>query len=193
LRLGTSFTSMAWTLARYNVLSTDAARALAALPPQQIKQQLLGESPLTNPKSDVWLLDEYDQDTIIEPHAHDTFLVTLRDNSTSGYVWDLDGLSSEGFNAKPVFNDAATVPVTRHFRPDSPVGSHVNASMIISRADGAAIDDGTLAMSLVQHRPWEEPSADNEHCRFRAEYEQLFFGVDKAERQRRMDDARAVA
>lgn len=73
LRLGTSYSSTVWSLARNGVLSwTDAARlAKNKKAPKEYKQVLLGasESGMENWKSDVWLLDEYDRDLILEPHC----------------------------------------------------------------------------------------------------------------------------
>lgn len=100
LRLGISYSAAAWSMVRQGLMSNDAARSLLVVTPSAIKQSLLGERPL-DPRKDVWLLDERDRGSVIEPRHDDQIVLRLGSQSSSGYLWSVDELVSEGFVVRP--------------------------------------------------------------------------------------------
>ena len=97
LRLGTSYTATCHALERHKVVTPQQRNRLLSVEPQQIKKQLLpGYAPAIR-HSDVWLLTEQDEGTLIEGGRNDLFVVRLRENSSAGYLWDFEQLKAAGF------------------------------------------------------------------------------------------------
>jgi Zn-dependent peptidase ImmA (M78 family) len=194
LRLGTSYTSTVWTLVRLGLLASEYAQQMADLQPKKIKQSLAGQHAAPDGTADVWFLDETDRDAILEPHKNDAFVFELKSNAGAGYLWSMDEIQSEGFIVEPVLNDVRHQPVMQHFGKDPLVGADASLRFIISRPQSKQINyDGRTPFRMVEHRPWMPPASDDYRCQFAAEYESLEVGVDKAERLRRLNEAKADA
>jgi Zn-dependent peptidase ImmA (M78 family)/predicted secreted protein len=97
LRLGTSYRATCYALERHKVIGRDQRERLIDMEPKQIKQHLLGGYEPPDWRSDVWLLTERDQGTLIEGGRNDVFVVRLRENSGAGYLWNFDQLREAGF------------------------------------------------------------------------------------------------
>jgi Zn-dependent peptidase ImmA (M78 family) len=97
LRLGTSYRATCYALERHKVISRDLCARLIDVEPKQIKQQIVGGYEPPDWRSDVWLLTERDEGTLIEGGRNDVFVVRLRENSGAGYLWNFDQLREAGF------------------------------------------------------------------------------------------------
>jgi hypothetical protein len=97
LRLGTRYQATCYALERHKVIGRDQRERLIDVEPKQIKQHLLGGYEPPDWWLDVWLLTERDEGALIEGGRNDVFVVRLRENSGSGYLWDFDQLREAGF------------------------------------------------------------------------------------------------
>lgn len=193
LRLGTSFTSTVWTLARMKWLSYDAAQRMVKIQPKKLKLDLAEQGAASKRNTDVWLLDESDRDVILEPHKNDLFVFQLKSNLGAGYMWSLDEIQSEGFSVEPVRNDITADPAKRHFGSDPAVGGDGSLRFIVSRPENKHVAfDARTSFAMVEHRPWLPPAQDDNRYQFAAEYERLDSGVNRAEQQLRLEEAKAL-
>jgi Zn-dependent peptidase ImmA (M78 family) len=184
LRLGTSYSSTVWSLARNNVLSWADASRLAnnKKAPKEYKRALLGTNAavIDNWKADVWLLDEYDRDLILEPHTGDKFVIDLPSHAAAGYLWSADVASSEGFVVEPVNYDTGSIGIqnsTQHR-----FGEVLPQRCIISATEAEISDVAPAAIALVQSQPWIGPAERDDRYKTTTQYEQLRVGVSKAEK-----------
>jgi Zn-dependent peptidase ImmA (M78 family) len=106
LRLGISFTAMAWALARLKLVTPAQASTLCVAKPKALKNDMLPPGIALGKNADVWVLDSRDKDWIIEPRSTDRFLLNLPSHATAGYLWSADELAGEGFTVSPVLVDA---------------------------------------------------------------------------------------
>jgi hypothetical protein len=97
LRLAVSYAAMCWGLAAQNFVTTQAARALEMVRPKEIKRSVLGDLSLKDPWADVWLLGEGDSGVDLSLGPNDLVVLTLRERSGAGYLWDRDVLDRAGF------------------------------------------------------------------------------------------------
>ena len=84
-----------WSATRLS--TADQSGRLIEVEPKEIKQQLLTGYEPPDWRSDVWLLTERDEGTLIEGGRNDLFVVRLRENSGAGYLWNFDQLRDAGF------------------------------------------------------------------------------------------------
>ncbi|HEC1609932.1 ImmA/IrrE family metallo-endopeptidase [Pseudomonas aeruginosa] len=149
LRLGTSYKAMAWSLVRHQVFSTVDAEKLLRIQPAAIKKALLG-MPLTDADKDVWLLDESDKESILEPRPDDQIVVRLKSNASAGYLWQTDGLNDaeeEGFNLQPI-----TVPSRNE--PDDPLVFGGPSTMDYVLTGGRTLRTSPTELQLAERMPW---------------------------------------
>ncbi|ESX21053.1 protease inhibitor I42 family protein [Mesorhizobium sp. M0761] len=97
LRLGTSYSATCYVLERHKVIRRDERERLLSHQPKDIKRSLLTGYEPPDWRSDVWLLTNHDEGSLIEGGRNDLFVVRLRENSGAGYLWDFDALKSAGF------------------------------------------------------------------------------------------------
>jgi len=97
LRLGTSYSATVHVLERHKAISREQRERLLSFEPKQIKRHLLEGYEPPDWRSDVWLLTDRDEGVLIEGGRNDLFVVRLRENSSAGYLWDFDALTSAGF------------------------------------------------------------------------------------------------
>lgn len=97
LRLGTSYSATCYVLERHKAISRQQRERLLSVEPKEIKRLLLGGYEPPDWRSDVWLLTNRDEGVLIEGGRNDLFVLRLRENSSAGYLWDFDALSSAGF------------------------------------------------------------------------------------------------
>lgn len=184
LRLGTSYTSTVWSLARNSVLSWPDAAVLASnkKAPKEHKQALLGAnaSEIDNWKSDVWFLDEYDRDLILEPHAGDKFVIDLPSHAAAGYIWSADTTSSEGFVIEPLSYYASGF--ANRNQANACFGEILPQRCIISAACTEPVDMAPAAIALVQSQPWMGAAEQDDRYLAATQYEFLRIGVTAAEK-----------
>ncbi len=97
LRLGTSYRATCYALERHKVINHGQCERLIDVEPKEIKQHFLADYEPPDWRSDVWLLTERDEGTLIEGGRNDLFVVKLRENSGAGYLWNFDQLRQAGF------------------------------------------------------------------------------------------------
>ncbi|MBC3932624.1 ImmA/IrrE family metallo-endopeptidase [Undibacterium curvum] len=195
LRLGTSYTSTIWTLQRMHVISPARANELAHVTPKTIKEHLTG-GEVPDDKGDVWLVDQHDRNSILEPHKSDYFVFDLPSKAGAGYVWSLDDVVAKGYAVEPLQNDVRETPVEQHFGQNPEFGPVNTRRFVAIPAAGDDVKPGTSeAFSMYQRRPWENrplAGTDNQ-CTFNTEFEFITNGLDPKERMRRVEEVKATA
>jgi Zn-dependent peptidase ImmA (M78 family) len=186
LRLGTSYKSALWTLVRARVISSAEATQLSGRGPKELKEALLQSHSLENWTADVWKLDQYDRDLIIEPHPDDQFVVDLPNHAGAGFSWSVDGAKSEGFHVEPILHSINSTPLP-NFRlgPDELVGSANELRVIVSIIDTQRIHtQPSSPLALVESQPWLGIVDGANRFETATEYELLRKGVSPAEKLR---------
>ena len=97
LRIGTSYSATCHVLQRLRAISRSQRQHLLSVEPRAIKRALLDEFQPTDWRSDVWLLTDHDEGSLIEGGRRDLFVVRLQENSGAGYLWNFDDLKAAGF------------------------------------------------------------------------------------------------
>jgi len=119
---------------------------LAAVPPKQIKQGLLGEIRPDNYYGDVWLLTDRDAGLQVEGGPADLFVMRLPEHSGSGYLWRIESLDPDGF---AVVGDAR-----ENLEPEEVVGGPVTRRIITQSRQRQAGE-----VRLAERRPWSPTDA----------------------------------
>ena len=192
LRLGTSFSSTAWTLERYGLIPDGTAAAITSTcSPKAFKQQLLGNKTLDDWHPDVWLLDDADRRLVLEPHAADSFVVDLPSHITAGYSWSLDEATSEGFRLEPLLLDATVTVPTLTIDRDMPVGQQNSIRCLLYRppSDIEPIFRDRSSVSFVETQSWLGTRDTDDRYSFQTEYEMLAAGVSPLEKERLIAEA----
>jgi Zn-dependent peptidase ImmA (M78 family) len=193
LRLGTSYSSAVWSLMRANILTFSVAKTLADRGPKEHKQALLGTYPINNWSADVWHLDEYDHDLIIEPHPDDHFVIDLPSHATAGYLWSADTVAGEGFNVEPILANSTIIPAVSKGTTEPYFGQTVALRCVISSTPDAIVANGMrMPLALVESQPWVGPTERDERFETSTEYELLRRGVSLGEKALLMDSAKGA-
>jgi Zn-dependent peptidase ImmA (M78 family)/predicted secreted protein len=140
LRLGTSYRATCHALERHKVISRAQCERLIDVEPKEVKQHLLDGYEPPDWRSDVWLLTERDEGTLIEGGRNDLFVVKLRENSGAGYLWNFDQLKNAGF---------ALVDDDRELDSPDAIGG------VLTRKVTARSEDRVQGEVILQEtRPW---------------------------------------
>jgi Zn-dependent peptidase ImmA (M78 family)/predicted secreted protein len=145
LRLGTSYSATCYSLERHKVINRSQREQLINIEPKKIKQHLLEGYEPPDWRSDVWVLTERDEGTLIEGGRNDLFVVRLRENSGAGYLWNFDQLRDAGF---ALVND------------DREKGSGQAIGGVLTRKVTARSEDRVQGQVILREaRPWmaEDP------------------------------------
>ena len=180
LRLGISFTAMAWALARLKLIKPAQAGALCAAKPKALKNDVLPPGVSLEKNADVWVLDSRDKDWIIEPRSTDRFLLNLPSHATAGYLWSADELAGEGFTLAPVLVDA------REQRRQGPpmVGGGGEDRYLLS---GPAVEKpgrGGAEFHMRETRPWVADDASAAALALKMQFEAVEEGLSDSTRVR---------
>lgn len=143
LRLGTSYESTCWTLARNNFLTSRDAEEVLKTKPRALKANLLGTHRPANYKGDVWLLTERDADTAIGGSSNDLFVLRLQEHTGGGYLWNIEQLRESGF---AVLKDETEVIGDE----DEAIGGPV-----IRCVTAGSLEGHRGRMSIDERRPWD--------------------------------------
>lgn len=180
LRLGMSFTATAWALAKLKILEQAEAAALAVTKPKAIKEAVLPSGHALPRNSDVWILDSYDKDWVIEPRSTDRFVVNLPSHATAGYLWSVEELANEGFTLSPVLVDA-----TNKKRSDPPlVGGSATDQYMLARPDCEPEADDPVRVHLREARPWDAHESAASEIELRLLFETTKTGLSGGTRSR---------
>lgn len=172
LRLGISYTALAWSLRRHGILDTRTVRRLLKTQPADIKRSLMGNK-LQDATKDVWLLDEHDRNSILEPRVDDYMLVRLKSHASAGYLWltdSIDQVAEEDFKLAPIASSASDHDSLKF-------GSDATMDYLISGGRRAA--ESITPLYLCERKPWlphQEP-----HATFstKAHFESLEVGLTR--------------
>lgn len=179
LRLGISYAATVWSLVRQKLLSSSQVKNLLKVQPIEIKRALLGEHKFDSRK-DVWLLDESDRASVLEPRADDLVLVRLKSNAASGYLWSLDELASEGFQIRPIPRSPEQIP-----DPEKLVFGGVATAEFLLTLDEAVKSRSCdpLMLTMEEQRPWLKGADANARFETRTKFEQIGPGLTRAAKQ----------
>jgi len=173
LRLGVSYRAAAWTLHRNRLINRIAAERLLKTSPAEIKRELLGHD-MIDARREVWLLDDSDRASVLEPRPEDVLIVHLSSCAGSGYVWGLDELSSQGFEVRPL----AQASRDRAELSKLVFGRRRSADVLLIPSEAAAVSNKPVPISLVERRPWERTlGGDESTFSANARFEHLGLGL----------------
>lgn len=142
LRIGASYNATCRTLEQYKIIQRGTLAKHLSITPKKLKQELLKEWEMPDWHSDVWVLTDHDQGTLIQGGPQDVFLIHLRENSGAGYLWNVEDLEKSGF---------ALVSDYRHIPDEAEnVGGAVERILVASSQD-----EGAGKLELEQTRPWD--------------------------------------
>jgi Zn-dependent peptidase ImmA (M78 family) len=95
LRLGVSFTAMCWALSSMKLITNERAAELSNPGVvKRLKRSLVPEKMIQDPWADVWELTETDFTSRIEAGPFDIFVVRVKEQSSSGFLWEIQSESS---------------------------------------------------------------------------------------------------
>ena len=170
LRLGASYDATCRALERYKIIAPSIKERLLKIRPQSIKEELLRGHEEKAGWSDVWLLSEHDQGSVIEGGKTDLFILKLREHSGAGYLWNFEQLNEANF----VILKDERLPLS-----ENDYGGDVTRWIA---ARSTASHSGQLA--ITERRPWIETGEPLSSLRF--EYDLCgpeTEGLSKAERR----------
>ena len=93
LELGVSYRAAVTQLTGQHKLTQAARRELLAEPPLAVKTSLAGERP-TDPRADVWMLDESQEGRQLAPRLRDEIHLMLAETPSTGDVWQMANVAS---------------------------------------------------------------------------------------------------
>lgn len=194
LRLGMSFEAMTWSLFRLKLISQTSASLTLAQKPKALKLDALNiHDAAVKVAGDVWVLDKFDKDRIIEPASTDRFVVDLPNHAAAGHLWTVDEVRCEGFVLEPFVQDARTVP-KRGAHPVVVGGlSSVTMRYELARVAGEASAGKTqrqAEVSVHETAPWSNGTRSHDTLSFSAEFDDLNGGLSRPERERRLESVR---
>lgn len=182
LRMGVSYEATAWSLNRHNVMSYDQVQQMLRTTPAMIKKALLGDR-LVDTRKEVWLLDNDDRTSILEPRLDDQIVVRLPSRASSGYLWGADSadeLTSQGFQLEPL-----TVP-SKSSGEGSPVfGGPGMMDYLLT--GGRASDTMPVNVQLSERAPWDASSPVVDTFKSSAQFEPLDFGLTPHSRKQLLE------
>lgn len=173
LRLGISYTAAAWSLVRHNVLTYDVVQGLLKVSPASIKESLL-QGQLPDATKDVWLFDETDQSSVLEPRPEDHLVVRLQSHASAGYLWraeSVEQVAEQGFTLAPL-------PSARSLNPQSVVfGADSTLDYVLSAQQVDA--EGPQTVTLCESRPWMGRQAGDASFHSKAHFEPIAEGLTR--------------
>ena len=144
LRFGVGFIAAIYGLEREKIINAKSRSELLNVDLCALKRSLLDDHDIpTMRKSEVWLLTEKDEGTVIEADREDLFLIKLKESTGAGYLWNFDELDETGF---VILKDRRD-PVSKGM-----VGSHTIRNVLL-RANNPEMKMNTL--ELMHSRPWD--------------------------------------
>jgi len=98
LRHGASYKATLFAYERENLITAAQRRELAKIQPKSLKVDLVAEAYNGSWRNrDVWRLTETDRNTVINANPGDLFVLKLRENPSTGFIWSYDELAESGF------------------------------------------------------------------------------------------------
>lgn len=153
LRVGASYDATCRSLKHHGIIDGRGLEKLLEVQPKKIKQGILDGYKLETWHPDVWVLSESDGGTRIQGGPKDIFVLRLRENSGSGYLWNLEDLEAAGF---AIVTDTRRIP-----NEDQQIGGVVDRVLTARLNEQDRGHSGRI--SLNQIRPWaksDEPAGN---------------------------------
>lgn len=175
LRLGISYSATAWSLFRHSLVRYEDVQKLRKTQPASIKKELL-RGRLPDATKEVWLLDESDQSSVLEPRADDHLLVRLKSHASAGYLWLADSreeVAAEGFSLAPITVSASDL---------STLSFGADATMDYVLSNGDKESDTPQPVQLSEIRPWEGKKEGDASYRSNAHFEEIQEGLTREAR-----------
>ena len=95
---------------------------------------------------DVWVLTNRDRGTVIQGGPNDVFLISLKEDSGAGYLWNVEQLQESGF---VIVSDERRSP-----DPSVEIGGSVERVLVAT-----AQSETERQVDFSQARPWDPDSA----------------------------------
>ncbi|WP_329004949.1 ImmA/IrrE family metallo-endopeptidase [Pseudomonas aeruginosa] len=183
LRLGVSYEAVAWSLVRYKVFTPFDIQRLLLTKPVDIKKSILGKDPADSRK-EVWLLDDFDKDAILEPRADDQIVVRLKSNASAGYLWRAEktvDVEGEGFQLQPITVPSHSLGETLRFGgPDT---------MDYALVGNVTPSTSPVPLELSERMPWLEEGEVLGKFRSATQFEDLETGLTAYSKKQYLEDA----
>lgn len=172
LRLGVSYAATAWSLMRHNLFGYDNVQQLLKTSPGSIKRALM-QGSLPDATKEVWLLDEADQSSILEPRPADHIVVRLKSHASAGYLWltdSLDQAAAEGFVLAPL-------PAVAVDRKSLSFGADATMDYVVSGSEVGF--DAPYPLVFTEQRPWIGKQEGDSSFSSRAHFEPIAEGLSR--------------
>ncbi|MGV6953167.1 ImmA/IrrE family metallo-endopeptidase [Pseudomonas chlororaphis] len=183
LRLGVSYAAAAWSLLRHEYVDYDAVQRLLKTTPASIKQSLF-KSPLPDATKEVWVFDERDQSSVLEPRPDDHLIIRLKSHASAGYLWLADSpdqVKAEGFTLQPA-PSAPVDPRTLTF------GAETSMDYFLAGAPDSFTDPQVVALAEI--RPWEGKQPGDASYVSKAHFEPIAEGLTRESKKALIDEVR---
>jgi Zn-dependent peptidase ImmA (M78 family) len=99
--MAVSYTAALWGLTALGKINTTTAADLARKGPRPAKDALRGGPSLTDPRADIWVLDDSADNTTVRCRVGDEIHIRLAEDLSTGHVWTLDDPSDPAIS-RPV-------------------------------------------------------------------------------------------
>lgn len=183
LRLGISYTAAAWSLYRSGLIDFTSAQDLAQVTPANIKRSIVGDQ-LENPKAEVWVLDENDKLSVLEPRPDDQLIIRLKSHASAGYLWSSDDAKGEGFTIEPMLI-ASTDPNQNLSQLE--IGGQPTIDYQVSQKPTIQFEIPN-GLNLSERQPWNLREPAYATYNSRTLFETLNTGLTQATKQRVMQE-----
>ena len=179
LRLGISYTATLWSLHRQNLLDRSTVQDMLNVQPADIKRILIGDMP-HDLRNEVWLLDDRDRSSILEPRPNDQLILRVKNRASAGYVWSVDEATTMGFQLKPVLHQSE--------RPKDlsqlVFGSSSTADYLLTHTDEIHAKTSPTILALQERRPWASDAPASAAFETKTQFEQISTGLTPAAKER---------
>lgn len=182
LRLGVSYSAAAWSLLRHNLTDYDTVQRLLKTTPAMIKKFLL-QGPLEDSTKDVWLFDDADRSSVLEPRPDDYMVVRLKSHASAGFLWQADSieeLESHGFAVAPLV-------ASKVERDSLSFGADTLMDYLVE--GGRERYDIPLPIQLSEVRPWLGKQEGDATFRSQAHFEPIAEGLSRNAKQAILQEA----
>lgn len=176
LRLGISYSAALWSLKRHELLDYETVQRLLKIRPADIKGSLVGGDRL-DPYKEVWLLDEGDQSSVLEPRPDDHLVLRLKSHASSGYIWSPKELASEGFQIQPINSHRM---ITDDISALTIGGLSTSDFNFFPQLGDGVDSENTIRFKLEERRPWDKLADPSGTYQANALFEHLQPGLTAA-------------
>lgn len=188
LRLGISYTAAAWSLYRNSLIDYSSASSLIQIAPADIKRSLIGDQ-LADAKKDIWVLDDNDKFSILEPRLDDQLIVRLKSHASAGYLWSSSDVKGEGFSIEPIV--IASTKLTTDPAHLEIGGQSMLDYLVVHKPPVS--DETPSLLSLSERKPWSAHDSACATYNTRTLFEVLGTGLTQAAKQKLLQQERLKA